>query len=128
MSLFNSLIQPSNGACAAGEKRQARRPSFEVEETDAAYGLTVYLPGVSKDAVEITDEDGELRVSAKRAPGLPEGSEALYRETSDTPFELVLAHDNTVDGGKIGAELKDGVLKLTLAKAESAKPRKISVN
>jgi HSP20 family molecular chaperone IbpA len=40
----------------------------------------------------------------------------------------VLAHDNTVDSGKIEAELKDGVLHLSLAKAESAKPRKISVN
>jgi HSP20 family molecular chaperone IbpA len=40
----------------------------------------------------------------------------------------VLTHDNTVDAGKIEAELKDGVLRLKLAKAESAKPRKISVS
>jgi HSP20 family molecular chaperone IbpA len=39
----------------------------------------------------------------------------------------VLAHDATVDTEKIGAELKDGVLSLTLAKSESAKPRKIAV-
>jgi HSP20 family protein len=128
MSLFNSLIHPSNGGCAVAEQHQARRPRFEVEETDTAYGLTVFLPGVAKDGLEITDENGELRITGKRSPGLPEGSSILYRETSDTSFELVLAHDNTVDSGKIGAELKDGVLQLSLAKAESAKPRKISVN
>src|SRR5580692_516066 len=104
MSLFNSLIHRSNGACSVAEQHQARRPRFEVEETDAAYAVTVYLPGVAKDGVEITDEGGELRVTGKRAPGLPEGSSVLYRETSDTQFELVLAHDNSVDSGKIGAE------------------------
>jgi HSP20 family molecular chaperone IbpA len=128
MSLFNSLIHPASGGCATGQQHQARRPRFEVEETDTAYGLTVFLPGVAKDGIEITDESGELRVTGKRSPGLPEGSSVLYRETSDTSFELVLAHDNSVDSGKIEAELKDGVLHLSLAKAESAKPRKISVN
>jgi HSP20 family molecular chaperone IbpA len=128
MSLFNSLIHPANGGCASGQQHQARRPRFDVEETDAAYGLTVFLPGVAKEGIEITDEGGELRVTGKRAPGLPEGSSVIYRETSDTSFELVLAHDSTVDGGNIQAELKDGVLRVSLAKAESAKPRKISVN
>jgi HSP20 family protein len=128
MSLFNSLIHPTEAACGVAEQHQARRPRFEVEETDTAYGLTVFLPGVPKDGLEITDENGELRIAGKRSAGLPEGSSVLYRETSDTSFELVLAHDATVDTGKIAAELRDGVLKLTLAKAESAKPRKISVN
>ena len=42
-------------------------------------------------------------------------------------FELVLEHDTTVDPSKIEAELKDGLLHVKLAKAESAKPRKIAV-
>src|SRR5580658_7763828 len=120
MSLFKSLLHSSDDACAAGQQAQARWPRYEVAETDGAYALTVFLPGVAKDGIEITDENGELRVTGKRAPGLPEGSAVLYRETSDTSFELVLAHDNTVDSGKIEAELKDGVLHLSLAKAESA--------
>jgi HSP20 family protein len=124
MSLLNTLLTRSNGA----REHQARRPRFEVEETDSAFALRVYLPGVAKDGVEITDEGGQLRITGRRGPGLPEGSTVFYRETSDTPFELVLAHDNTVDGTKIEAELKDGVLRLNVAKAESAKPRKIAVN
>jgi HSP20 family protein len=124
MSLLNTLLTRSNGA----QEHQARRPRFEVEETDAAYALTVYLPGVAKDGVEITDEAGQLRITGKRTPGLPEGSTVFYRETSDTPFELVLSHDNTVDGARTGAELRDGVLRLNVAKAESAKARKIAVS
>lgn len=127
MSLFNSLIHASSGTPADGEQHPVLRPVYDVEETDAAYGLTVYLPGVAKTGLEITDEEGELRIAGKRATAAPAGAVALHRESSDAPFELVLSHDNSVDTGKIVAELNDGVLKLSLPKAESAKPRKIAL-
>jgi HSP20 family protein len=126
MSFLNTLIPAISRA--GGDTVAARRPSYQVGETETAYSVTVGLPGVAKDSVEITDENGELRISGKRGTALPEGRVALYRETSDAPYELVLAHDGTVDTAKIGAELKDGVLTLTLAKSESAKPRKIAVS
>ncbi len=128
MSLLNALIHPSNGAPTEGDQHAALRPRYEVEETDAAYGLTVYLPGVAKAGLEITDEEGELRIAGKRATALPAGAVPLHRESADAPFELVLTHDTTVDTGKIVAELNDGVLRLSLPKAESAKPRKITVS
>jgi HSP20 family molecular chaperone IbpA len=127
MSFFNALIPTFNSGRAEGEAAPARRPQFQVNETDAAYCLTVNLPGVAKEGLEITDEGGELRITGARARALPDDSSVLHRESSDAAFELVLAHDNTIDSEKIGAELKDGVLHLTLAKAESAKPRKISI-
>jgi HSP20 family protein len=126
MSFLNTLI-PSAGR-AQDDLPETRKPYYEVSESENAYSLTVNLPGVSKDGLEITDENGELRITARRSPALPEGLVALHRETSDAPYNLVLAHDNTVDTGKIEADLKDGVLRLSLAKAESAKPRKIAVS
>ena len=123
MSLISSLIHPTEA-----EQHSTQRPRYEIEETDLAYGLTVFLPGVPKSGLEITDDGGELRVAGKRASALPEGAAALHRESSDAPFELVLSHDNTVDTGKIVAELKEGILRLSIPKAESAKPRKIAIN
>jgi len=123
MSLISSLIHP-----AEADQHATQRPRYEVEETDHAFGLTVYLPGVAKSGLEITDEDGELHVKGTRAPGAPAAAAALHRETSDAPYELVLSHDNTVDTGKIVAELKDGILRLSVPKAESAKPRKIAIS
>lgn len=129
MSLLNTLIPSlSRAANGEGEPFPARRPQYEIEETESAYAVTVFLPGVARDGLEITDEDGQLRVAGKQAARLPEGAAVLHRESSDAAFELVLAHDGTVDAGKVSAELKDGVLCLSLAKAESAKPRKISVS
>jgi HSP20 family protein len=126
MPYLNELI-PS-GERSASAPAATRKPRYEVSETDNAYRITVSLPGVAKDGLQVTDDNGELRISASLASALPEGRVALYRETSDAPFDLVLAHDNTVDTEKIGAELRDGVLSLTLAKSESAKPRKIAVS
>ena len=123
MSLISSLIHPTEA-----DKHGAQRPRYDIEETDNAFGLTVFLPGVAKAGLEITDEDGELHVKGKRSAGVPEAAAALHRETSDASYELVLSHDNTVDTGKIVAELRDGVLRLSVPKAESAKPRKIAIS
>ncbi len=130
MTFFSSLI-PTGGREASQLEEgvaQSRKPYFQVRETDQAFDLTVNLPGVDKAGVEITDEDGELTITGKRSSGIPQGAEVLHRESSDAPYKLVLSHDGTVDTAKIGAELRDGVLRLSLAKAESAKPRKIQVS
>ena len=133
MSLFNTLI-PSrergdatagNGAAEVGA---ALKPAYEVKETGEAYGLTVHLPGVTKDGLELTAEGNELRIVGRRAWQQPAGWTAVYRESSDAPFALVLTHENSIDTGKIAAELKDGVLRVSLPKAEALKPRKIAVN
>jgi HSP20 family molecular chaperone IbpA len=103
------------------------KPLFEIKETPDAYGATVYLPGVAKDGLEITAEEAQLRIVGRRAWKQPEGWSALHRESVDAPFELVLAHDNTIDTDKIAAELRDGVLRISLPKHEAVKPRKIAV-
>ena len=103
------------------------KPVFEIKETPDAFGATVYLPGVAKDGLEITAEEGQLRIVGRRAWKQPEGWTALHRESVDVPFELVLEHDNAIDTDKIAAELRDGVLRISLPKHEAIKPRKIAV-
>jgi HSP20 family protein len=128
MSFFNTLTPASNGACAEGGSCAARKPRYTVNETATSFDVTVNLPGVAKDGLEITDEAGELRITGKRGATVPEGFAVLHRETSYAPFDLVLEHGDTIDSEKIEAELKDGILRVKLAKAESAKPRKIAVS
>ena len=133
MSLLNSII-PSlsrhpatqNGEAPASVNRTVK-PAYEVKETPDAFGLTVYLPGVNKDGLDVTAEEGQLRIVGRRAWKQPEGWTALYRESTDAAFELVLAHDNAIDADKVAAELRDGVLRVSLPKHEALKPRKITV-
>ena len=134
MSLLNTIVpslsrSPDNrdGKNRAADLARAVKPLYEIKETPDAFGLTVYLPGVTKDGLEITAEEGQLRIVGRRAWKQPEGWTALHRESVDAPFELVLAHDNAIDPEKIAAELRDGVLRISLPKHEAIKPRKIAV-
>lgn len=104
------------------------KPAYEVTENAEAWGLMAHLPGVTKDGLELTAEEGRITIRGRRAWQKPEAWTAVYRESVDAPYELVLEHDNTVDADKIHAELKDGVLRVSLPKAEALKPRKIAVN
>lgn len=126
MSFLNTLIPTLSESPEVARATQFRTPRYEVNETQGSYDVTVYLPGVAKEGLEVTDEAGELTIIGKRAAG-PEGRTLLHREALDADFKLVVTHDETVDSEKIAAELRDGVLQLKLAKAESAKPRKVLV-
>lgn len=134
MSLFNTLIPSlSRSPAAAGENRPADfpatvKPAYDITENADAFGVTVQLPGVAKEGLEITVEEAQVRILGRRAWKQPDGWTALHRETADAPFELVLAHENAVDTDKIVAELRDGILRVSLPKHEAIKPRKITVS
>ena len=133
MSLFSTLVPSlSRNQSAPTENGNATaantvRPRYEIKENTDAFGLEVWLPGVAKDGLELTVHEGELTIVGRRAWQKPEGWTQLYRETPLADFSLTLEHDNTFDAAKVVAELRDGVLRVTLPKAESIKPRKIAV-
>jgi HSP20 family molecular chaperone IbpA len=118
MALINSLIPSLSRSVArrsnGGDQDLGPtvKPLYEIKETDEAFGLTVYLPGVAKEGLEITAEAGELRIVGQRAWKQPTEWTALYRESTVAPFELVLSHDNALDTERIAAELRDGVLRV----------------
>ena len=132
MSLKNTLSRNRNQSVARSSSNDdlgpTVKPLYEIRETDDAYGVTVFLPGVSKENLEITAEAGEFRIVGRRSWKQPDGWTALYRESADATYELSLAHDNAIDADNIAAELRDGVLRVSLPKAESFKPRKIEVS
>ncbi|MBS0663868.1 MAG: Hsp20/alpha crystallin family protein [Verrucomicrobia bacterium] len=133
MSLFTSIIPSLNrtpsvaSEGSAAPTKPALKPAYEVQETPEAYRLTVYLPGVTRDALELTIETDGIRIAGRRTWTRPAGWTALHRETADVGYELVLTHDNAIDADKVAAELRDGVLQVTLPKHEALKPRKITV-
>jgi HSP20 family protein len=130
MSLFQTLV-PSLGRGAQTENGSRStttvKPAYEIKETPDRYEVTVYLPGVARDGVELTSEDGQFRISARRAWQQPEGWTGVYRESTDEAYALALDHDNVIDADKIAADLRDGVLRVSLPKLEAVKPRRIPV-
>jgi HSP20 family protein len=132
MSLINNFIPSLRRASAAladrSELGATRKPLFDIQESEEAYGVSVYLPGVSKDGLEITAEAGVIQIIGRPAWQQPDGWTVLYRESTPVPFELILNHDNAIDADRIAAEVRDGVLRVSLPKAEAFKPRKIAVS
>lgn len=133
MNLLNSLIPSLNRDPVVNrghrdeELGSTIQPRYEVKETDDAFGLSVDLPGVTKKDLEITAEAESLRIVGRRSWVRPKGWIVSHRETSDATYVLELDHYNTVNADTIHAELIDGVLKLSLPKAEAIKPRRIEV-
>ena len=104
------------------------KPFFTVDETPEAWGLTVQLPGVTKGNLDLTAENERIAITGRRAWQAPTGWTTLYRESVDVPFKLVLEHSNTVEVAKIAAELKDGILRVSLPKVEAVKPIKVAIS
>jgi HSP20 family protein len=119
---------PDSASTQTSESDFTVKPAYEIKETPEAWGLVAHLPGVTKDGLEITAEEGLITIRGRRAWTQPEGWTALHRESVDAPYLLKLGHDNTVNADGIHAELKDGVLRLSLPKVEAAKPRKITIS
>lgn len=132
MSFINSVLSKMNPVTGRPENATqpgfALKPVYRLSQTPEAWTLTAHLPGVAKEGLEVTVEDGVISIRGRREWQQPEGWTPLYRESYDSSYVLALEHDHTVDADRIQAELKDGVLRVSLPKAEAAKPRKIAVN
>jgi len=113
---------------ASGESGYAIKPLFEIEEAPEAWSLMVQLPGVTRENLDFTVENERIAITGRRTWQMPAGWTTLYRESVEAPYKLVLEHNNTVDVAKIAAELKDGILRVSLPKVEAVKPRKIVIS
>lgn len=106
---------------------QYATPLVEVESTDDGYTIRAEMPGVDKSGLEITVENGELAIVGHRQTSEPAG-EPVYREIRNFDFRRVYELDPSIDTTKIGAHIDQGILTVTLPKAERVKPRKIAVD
>jgi HSP20 family protein len=101
-------------------------PLANILETKDGFLLEAEMPGVNKESLEITVENGELTIVGHRARPA-EGPKAVYRESRDLDYRRLFELDPSIDASRISARMEQGVLRLTLPKSESLKPRKIEV-
>lgn len=95
-------------------------------EEEGAWKVEVDLPGVKQEDVDLTVEKNSLRITAERkGPG--EDRKFWHQERAYGRIDRLITLPETVDSENISAELKDGVLHLTLAKRPESQPRKIQV-
>ena len=102
-------------------------PTTDILEDEQVLTVVMEMPGVSKEAVEVNLQDRVLTVEGRIDFSKYEQMQPVYTEYNIGNFSRSFSLSSSIDQDKIRAEMQDGLLTLTLRKAEEAKPRKISV-
>jgi HSP20 family protein len=103
-------------------------PTADIYEDGDSLKVILEMPGVEKGNVDIRVEDSVLFVDGRLDLSKYRGLQPIYTEYNIGNYSRSFRLSNAIDQNKIGAELKDGVLSLTLPKSEKAKPRTIQVS
>jgi HSP20 family protein len=126
---MNTVLQKEEKAVQPQPVNQERpfvSPNVNIVETAAGYILEAEMPGVAKEGLEISLEDEVLTIVGRRQPD--PAADLLYRESNPMDYRRVFELDPSIESGKISAQIEQGILTLTLPKAEKVKPRRITVN
>ena len=110
-----------------GQTEQFITPPASVTEIADGYMLETEMPGVKKDGLEISVENNQLTIIGRRSLPVVEGT-LIHRESRPDNFRRTFELDPSIDAEKIGAKIEQGLVTLTLPKAEHVKPRKITVS
>jgi HSP20 family protein len=123
---MNTLTRENRDA----DRTQAEQfivPPASVIEAGDGYTLELEMPGVTKDGLDISVENNELAIIGRRSLPKIEGA-LIHHESRPENFRRTFELDPSIDGDKISAKIEQGLVTLTLPKAEHIKPRKITVS
>lgn len=104
-------------------------PAMDITERENEYVIRTEMPGVSKDAIDITLAEGVLTIcgECKYEQDAREGDRVLRQERRYGKFARSVRLGTQINEKAVKANYKDGILELTLPKAEEVKPKKIAV-
>ena len=110
--------------------RKARIPAVDVSETDIAYLVKAELPGIRKEDLDVTVDDGVLTIKAEHNDNQEqtENGQLIRQERLHGKFVRFLRLGANVNEETITAKYRDGVLHVTLPKAKEVQPRKVEVS
>jgi len=116
------------GFGTADESARGWSPRVEVAEQDDAFRVAAEVPGLKREDVKVTLKEGVLTLEGEKRHASEEGSDAAqWSERKYGKFSRSFRLPSGVDGSKVTASYSNGVLNVTVPKAEAAKPREIEV-
>ena len=123
---MNTLTRENRDPDRAQTKQFVAPPARVIEAGDG-YTLEIEMPGVSKEGVDISVENNELMIVGRRSLPSVDGT-LIHHESCPENFRRTFELDPSIDADKIGAKIEQGLVTLTLPRAEHVKPRKIAVS
>ncbi len=124
-------VQEKQEVEKAGEQTIPARtfiPPTDIFENDDNLNIIMEMPGVARDKITVDLENNVLSVEGQIDFSSYDELDPVYTEYNIGHYRRSFTLSNKINQNKIEAEVKDGVLKLILPKAEESKPRKITVN
>ncbi|MDA8106018.1 MAG: Hsp20/alpha crystallin family protein [Nitrospiraceae bacterium] len=107
--------------------RKVYTPAVDIIEKKGEIVVVADMPGVDEKSLDVTLERNVLTLYGRVEPAIPEGHRLIASEYGIGDYQRVFALSDEIDRDRIRAIVKNGVLRLVLPKAESAKTRKIAV-
>jgi len=102
-------------------------PALDLYQNNDNVVAVVEVPGMRKEDIDISLHDGMLTIAGERQSSSSEGENAERTERFTGKFRRSITLPTRVDADKVSASYKDGILTVTLPKAEEAKPKKVEV-
>ena len=125
-SFFEMPFRSSFGQ--AGQLFTGWSPALDLYESGDNVVAVVELPGMRKEDIDISLHDGTLTISGERKRESANSETAQRTERYVGTFRRSITLPTRVDADKVSATYQDGILKVTLPKAEEAKPKQIQVS
>lgn len=123
-SRLNRIFGRETARTGAGQEMLTWTPSADISETDEAYHIKAEIPGVNKEDVKVTLQDGMLTISGERRQEKEEKNKKFHCiERSYGSFVRSFGMPEDAEESSIKAEFKDGMLNVTLAKSGKPKAR-----
>jgi HSP20 family protein len=116
-----TLLRPVRAATFAG-------PRIDLAENADAYQLAIELPGVKKEAIEVSVYENTVTVAAEAAAPGEEGAQWLLRERGYGKLSRTIALPEAVDEEASEARYSDGVLTLVLRKKSASKQKRLTIH
>jgi HSP20 family protein len=123
---MNTLVRENRDSDRVQAEQFVAPPASVIEAGDG-YTLEVDMPGVNKEGLDISVENNELTIIGRRSNPPVEGM-LIHRESRPENFRRAFELDPSIDANKISAKIDQGLVSLTLPKAEHVKPRRIAVS
>jgi HSP20 family protein len=126
---MNRVFDRAVGQTTRGQATRSWAPALDIAERKDAYLVTVELPGVNPDDIDVTLENNLLSIQGERRQAQDSADEQFHRvERAYGTFRRSVSLPSTVRADAIQASYENGVLQLLVPKAEEAKPRKIAIS
>jgi HSP20 family protein len=123
--LEESFVWPSR---ATTQLPSRMGPPIDLRETEDQYVLEAALPGVKPEDIDVSVQGNQVRIQAElKQDEEKKGERYHYRERRYGQFQRTITLPNNVKSDQVTSEFRNGLLTLTLPKAEEARPRRIQI-